>query len=134
MKVNAADFSKVEVSQDDKTNVILGKIYNEIMGLKNKQQVDYTLDKAELNGNDTFKGTILEMLVKYEDLKKGNEFIEKVNQNIPGLIISDQVRMQENIWKHEIYFTNLTYSEEAVDSIIELANDLDIEVIGSYVL
>ena len=137
MKVNAADFSKVEVSQDDKTNVILGKIYNEIMGLKNKQKDSYAyLNKAELNGNDTFtnKETTLDMLVKYDDFKKGDEFIEKVNQNIPGLIISKGIYMQENTWKYEFYFINLRYSKTVVNYIIELANDLDIEVIGSYVL
>lgn len=35
IKVNTADFSQVEVSQDDKTNIILDGIYNEIRELKN---------------------------------------------------------------------------------------------------
>lgn len=38
MKVNKADFSQVEVSQDDKLNVVLEGIYSEIKELRNRQQ------------------------------------------------------------------------------------------------
>lgn len=41
IKVGAADFSKVEVSQDDKTNVMLERIFNEIRELKNKKETEY---------------------------------------------------------------------------------------------
>lgn len=132
IKVNAADFSKVEVSQDDKTNVILGKIYNEIMELKNKQQDGHAyLNKAELSNNDTFtdKGATLEMLFKCEDLKN-DEFIKKVHQNVPGLMISKKTHIKENEWKYEFCFTNLRDCRKAVSYIIELANDLGVEVIG----
>lgn len=37
IKVNAADFSQIEVSQDDRTNIILEEIYSEIRKLKNSQ-------------------------------------------------------------------------------------------------
>lgn len=40
MKVNAADFSTVEASQDDKINVMLEGIYNEIKKLKNGEPED----------------------------------------------------------------------------------------------
>lgn len=41
MKVSTADFSKVEVSQDDKMNVILEGIYSEIRELKNREPTPY---------------------------------------------------------------------------------------------
>lgn len=41
MKVNKADFSQVEVSQNDKMNVILEGIYSEIRELKNRGQTRY---------------------------------------------------------------------------------------------
>lgn len=41
MKVNKADFSQVEVSQDDKMNVILERIYSEIRELKNREPTPY---------------------------------------------------------------------------------------------
>lgn len=60
MKVSKADFSQVEVSQDDKMNVILEGIYSEIRKLRNREQPPYfqPIILAQSNKLDYYKKRI----------------------------------------------------------------------------
>ena len=75
IKVNAADFSQVEVSQNDKTNLILEGIYSEIRKLKNtekKNPLPLTQIKSKNSDESTdfadFERRLMECLIlKDED-------------------------------------------------------------------
>lgn len=51
IKVKTADFSQVEVSQDDKTNIILEDIYKEIRELKTAEQDCHTIMPTSLDNH-----------------------------------------------------------------------------------
>ena len=64
MKVSAADFSQVEVSQDDKMNVVLNGIYNEIKKLTDKEQRNESNNKQifeNIYNSDVFRNVYLKL-------------------------------------------------------------------------
>ncbi len=142
MKVNAADFSMVEASKDDKTNVMLEGIYDKIKELNNNMQEGYpysiTADPQNgitlYNNNDIEKGTILNITVEYENSKQLNRFIDAVTSNTIGLITFENKKISENMMVFKFIFSSKEACRMEFNHIIVRAHNLDIDIIENYTI
>lgn len=89
IKVKTADFSKLEVSQHDKTNVMLEGIYNEIKELRNKERENYVQQVAVslknkndmlFDNNEIFETKTLLMTAEFEDSKTAEAWLVKITK------------------------------------------------------
>lgn len=125
IKVSTADFSKVEVSQDDKINVMLEGIYNEIRKLKIKEQEinDVTLDSDDIM-------PFLTLEVEYKDYKAVTQFKEKITKyshEIARMIIR---KKQNNISKIVFYCDRYARFSTTIDSIINCAEESGMKIVS----
>jgi hypothetical protein len=119
IKVKTADFSQVEVSQDDKTNIILEDIYKEIRELKTAEQDCHTIMPTSLDNhrryylklrlkcadsetinilkNKFFKGRCENEYIYYNEFEDGA--FEAVIENIKGTEIDERTRFYIKIAK-----------------------------------
>ena len=119
IKVKTADFSQVEVSQDDKTNIILEDIYKEIRELKTAEQDCHTIMPTSLDNhrryylklrlkcadsetinilkNKFFKGRCENEYIYYNEFEDGA--FEAVIENIKGTEIDEGTRFYIKIAK-----------------------------------
>lgn len=142
MKVNAADFSTVEASKDDKTNVMLEGIYDKIKELNNNMQEGYpysiTADPQNgitlYNNNDIEKGTILNITAEYENSKQINRFIDAVTSNTIGLITFENKKISENMMVFKFIFSSKEACRMEFNYIIARAHNLGIDIIENYTI
>ncbi len=132
MKINAADFSKVEVSQDDKTNIMLEGIYNEIKELKNRKQGNCTCSIISRNSNTLFNGlteeTKINLIIACEDFIK-DKFVNKIIDNVDGITKVGMAEISKTTWHLVFDFTSREACKESISNIIEFANNLNIVTI-----
>lgn len=123
MKVNKADFSQVEVSQDDKMNVILEGIYSEIRDLKYKEQNSVALLSTSRN--------YAVMRVVCSDFKIIEQFKKEVLENVNG--IENIVMRARPFESFEILFDCYgKVSQEKKELIMKIANELNIRIMNWY--
>lgn len=138
IKVNAADFSNIEVSRDDKTNVMLEGIYNEIKELKSKTQENYfhpvtarTKNSDTLYYNDNLTGEVtVNIIAECKDAEIINKFKTYI-ACLYGVKENYKKEVSENTWSFEIIFSNLESYKKAVESIKEFAYKLKIKLISA---
>lgn len=121
MKVSAADFSQVEVSQDVKINVMLEGIYNEIRGLKNKKETEHVpLSKSN---------TIMKTVAMFEciDYKTIVQFRGELFCNVVGLMEVDPIELARTTWKIYFGFKPETHIDREMKKIFEIAAGFNIE-------
>lgn len=128
IKVNAADYSQVEVSKDDKTNIVLEGIYNEIRGLKN---TGHENDNMEIFhsvhlGN---KCCGIKLKILCEDSKLTKDFKEELFNNRQEREFIKINKAEDNIL--EVYIHNITKInvEKRLRFYIEIAQSLNLEVL-----
>lgn len=137
MKVNAADFSQVEVSQNDKTNVILEGIYNEIRELKNMEQWDYlrsstTKTRYLLCNSSNLAGNIcLFSHFRCKDYETVYNFKTEIVNKAAGLKGLKDIRITEKFWLFRFYFINEEYRNKAIILINEIASRFNITNIAN---
>lgn len=126
MKVNKADFSQVEVSQDDKMNVILEGIYSEIRELKDRNQKSFQGSKRIANksnvvtsdNGDITRLSIMSIHLRCDSSNKINEFCYKLQECIVG-----KSKIEVFLKDHYMYNVKIWYDESMIsyDSLFELA-------------
>lgn len=131
MKVNAADFSNAEVSSDDKTNIMLEGIYNEIRKLKYvEQEKNSILARTKINAlydSDNLSGSVtLIMAITCGNSEIVTKFISIISKTYGVKQISKK-RVSGYTWRLGLTFINYKFYEEAISSINELASELNIE-------
>lgn len=140
IKVNAADFSQVEVSQDDKTNLILEGVYNEIRELKNNYS--RLITREIRNGNVLYDNSnwtediIVNMIIKCKDSKIIDRLISRIKSNIFGSFqFENKKTAKRDVWIFRFIFPDNETSDTVVRYIQEFACNFDIEIImDSYVV
>lgn len=80
MKASVPDFSQVEVSQDDKMNVILDGIYNELRQINSKKVKEDS--KNNISNIERYINNVNKLIITY-DLMNPNVYIKK--EDIPRL-------------------------------------------------
>lgn len=131
MKVSVADFSKVEVSQDDKTNVILEGIYNEINELKNKVENNYLcsdIRKPFQNNYNQWK--VSKLVVKFYGIinnKIFSDFYYKLRTYVVGLLEINIMDETVDQWTFEFILSNYENMKAARSQISEIATEFNIE-------
>ncbi len=137
MKVNAADFSNTEVSQDDKTNIMLEGIYNEIRGLKNRERENYlnsiTVRSGSNNNinvlNESSNLIEISIIVKYKDYETIKRCIDFINCNIDGLIQFDGEKLSRDKYIFYFVFDDYGTSEVKMSKIKEAVRRFGMKII-----
>jgi hypothetical protein len=137
MKVNAADFSNTEVSQDDKTNIMLEGIYNEIRGLKNRERENYlnsiTVRSGSNNNinvlNESSNLIKISIIVKYKDYETIKRCIDFINCNIDGLIQFDGEKLSRDKYIFYFVFDDYGTSEVKMSKIKEAVRRFGMKII-----
>lgn len=137
MKVNAADFSKTEVSQDDKTNIMLEVIYNEIKELKNREKKHYLslVTKKSINSKTLYDNIIaVQITLKCKHYEIIDELIRRIENKIFGSCIFEQKQRPDNhTWIFELTFFDEETCDSAIKGIEEFANKNSIKITVYYI-
>lgn len=131
IKVNAADFSNIEVSQDDKINVMLEGIYNEIKELKsgNREDYLYPITIRTRNRDNLIGDLILYITAVCGDSKAIDEFGFYIS-HIHGIKEIYKTQVLENKWEFKIVIDNQKSYEKATELIKTSADKLNISLIS----
>ncbi len=129
IKVNIADFSQIEVSQDDKINVILEGIYSELRELKDREKEKVLSSiTAESGNSDLNHKLILRMYFRNVDLEKLDLLKDKV-ANLSGLINMIVYTESKDKIRIDFIFNNKNDIISAREIITKIANNLNMEVV-----
>lgn len=134
IKASTADFSKVEVSQDDRTNIILEGIYNEIRELKNKEEMAYwspivTGGKGIMlskNKSNTVSQMSLFFMLNNPEIME--PFVREIINKLIDLCSLDQKQISENLWRIYFGFIQRVHIESTIKAISEIAAKFNIEI------
>lgn len=139
MKASAADFSQIEVSQEDKTNMILEGIYNEIRELKIKDQENLHPNRISLRNKsisfDTSsweKNVQISMFFICNSLNAIEQFKAELAK-IDGLSYYKSEKCDENTWLFEFYFGENISIGKMNESILKIARELNIKFKKLYI-
>lgn len=128
VKVTAANFSQVEVSQNDKINVILEEIYSEIRELRNRGQL------VDPRNNDIAKKLIhMSMYCTCDNSNTIDEYKRYLNDE-NKLAFYQCNKCGENKWNFDFYITKLNSFNELIYSTLDKAFTLNIKFDRSYEL
>ncbi len=129
MKVNAADFSQVEASKDDKINVMLEGIYNEVKELKSRNQENYfhPVTTRIKNSDDFTEGVILYVTAICQDSKVISKFRRSISC-IYGIKEHYYEKISENMWTFKFIFSDYAYYKKAYSSIKRFADESNIKI------
>lgn len=134
IKVGTADFSKVEVSQDDMTNVMLERIFNEIRELKNKKETEY-LPSVVTNPRNSVRlpnnkpnATVHEtVMFRCSSPQTFDQFTDKLIRNVDGIRGAEPERISKIRWLIHFGFSPKISIDAAFKVIYQIATEFGIE-------
>lgn len=124
IKVNAADFSQIEVSQDDRTNIILEEIYSEIRKLKNSQIANNNAILFE----ERESKKIIYMSVVCSDSTIITQFKKEVLKNIKEVEYINSVYKTNDIYDVFFHCFETAHVLENVQLINEVVEQFNLKV------
>lgn len=125
IKVSTADFSKVEVSQEDKINVLLEGIYNEIRELKNKNETG-PRDSDRLSNNKSETTSQMWAVYKFNNPETMEQFIEELKMSLTGLSSIKYEQVSEKLWSIDLKFNSKVHIRTTMKKIYEIATRLNV--------
>lgn len=132
VKVSAADFSQIEVSQDDKISVMLEGIYSEIRELKNKEEKErfYPVISEQRKSIDSH-GNWLTMSFIAENIDKFQQLKMELS-NINDIIFMDKIKVTPDKWTICFKLLGNIDIGEMIKAISEIAAKFSFHFTGDY--
>lgn len=134
IKVNAADFSQIEVSQEDKINIILAGIYSELRELKNKGQDGLLgLVSTELKKSSSVEKSqnFLEVIIECDDFEMAKAFADKLNSS--SALSQIGIENENNSWRLIFIINNNRWHINALKNYIyDVAVKFNVKVVYIY--
>ena len=124
IKVNAADFSQIEVSKDDRTHIILEEIYSEIRKLKNSQIANNNAILFE----ERESKKIIYMSVVCSDSTIITQFKKEVLKNIREVEYINSVYKTNDIYDVFFHCFETAHVLENVQLINEVVEQFNLKV------
>lgn len=145
IKVNSADFSKIEVSQEDQTNVILKGIYDAIKEIKNKEQVNYSHPTETRLGKNVTLSHDWDTVTRneYSGICLAFKYFNNMELDLFKMRISNEIaELKEtkikpiedvdNLYNLYFYFDRKVNADKMLKLIRRIAMSCNIEVSNEY--
>lgn len=138
MKASVADFSQIEISQDDKIDIMLEKIFSEIRELKNKDQENHNNIKV-INcsepsiGDNLIEDAIRRLTFKFVDSESVDNFLYFIMLWVKDLKVIRKQQIAENEIEIDFYFKNEMNSENIIEFMSQIASKYNMERIGKII-